>query len=126
MKVAETAFAAFMLTMQLAVPVHAPLQPMKVEPALGLALRVTNVPAENLVEHAAPQLIPAGDEVTVPVPLPDFDTVRVTAVSNFAEIDFGPLITSWHVPLPLQSPVHPEKIEPGFSEAVTTTEVPIA
>ena len=44
-KVAVTERAALMLTEQeAAVPVHAPVQPLKVEPAAGVAVKVTAVP----------------------------------------------------------------------------------
>ena len=43
-KVAVTVVAALMLTVQVPVPVHAPLQPLKVEPAAGVAVSVTTVP----------------------------------------------------------------------------------
>ena len=42
-KVAVTVVAALMLTTQVLVPVHAPLQPLKVEPAAGIAVNVTAV-----------------------------------------------------------------------------------
>ena len=43
-KVAVSERAAVMLTVQVLVPVHAPLQPLKVEPAAGVAVSVTAVP----------------------------------------------------------------------------------
>jgi hypothetical protein len=60
------------------VPVHPPPdQPAKVDPDDAVAVRVTVLPLVNLAEHVAPQLIPAGLLVTVPVPVPVFDTVSV-------------------------------------------------
>jgi hypothetical protein len=50
------------------VPPHAPLQPLKLEPLAGLAVRVTFVFAAKLAEQVLPQLIPAGLLVTVPEP----------------------------------------------------------
>jgi hypothetical protein len=43
-KLAVTLVAAFIVTVQEPVPVHAPLQPVKVEPFAGVADRVTLVP----------------------------------------------------------------------------------
>ncbi len=53
----------------LAVPEHAPDHPEKVEPAFGLAVNVTEVPALN--EE------PEGLALTVPVPVPLTEVVRV-------------------------------------------------
>jgi hypothetical protein len=39
--IAVTDFAAFMVTVHVAVPVHAPLQPVKLEPAAAVAVSVT-------------------------------------------------------------------------------------
>jgi hypothetical protein len=47
------------------------------EPALGVAVRVTTVPLRKSAAHVAPQLIPAGLLVTVPVPAPARVTVSV-------------------------------------------------
>src|SRR5207244_3221624 len=54
---------------------HPPVNPEKLEPESGTAVSVMLVPAANSVEQLAPQLIPAGLEVTVPVPVPDLLTV---------------------------------------------------
>ena len=56
-----------------------PSQPVKVDAALvGVALSVTAVPAPNDALHVAPQLMPAGDEATVPLPEPFLTTVSAT------------------------------------------------
>src|SRR5205807_7562204 len=77
-KVAVTDLAALMLTVQV-VPEAAsqPLQPVNVDPVAGVAVRVTTVPLSKAAEQVAPQLIPAGSEVTVPLPVPALVTVRV-------------------------------------------------
>ena len=80
MKVAVTVVAALRVTVQVPVPLQPPpLQPVKVEPAAGAAVSVTAVPLEKLAEQVAPQVIPAGALVTVPLPVPAGVTVRVKA-----------------------------------------------
>ena len=54
-----------------------PDQPAKVEPAAGPAVSVTAVPCANCELQVAPQLIPDGELVTVPEPVPALLTVRV-------------------------------------------------
>jgi len=77
-KVAVTVVAAETVTVQAPVPEQAPpLQPLKVEPAAGAAVSVTAVPLVKLAEHVAPQVIPVGALVTVPLPVPAAVTVRV-------------------------------------------------
>jgi len=70
LNVAVTDWAAVIETVQVPVPVQAPLQPAKVEPLAAAAVRVTEVPLAKLALHVLPQLMPVGDEVTVPVPVP--------------------------------------------------------
>ena len=84
LNVAVTVVSAETVTVQLPVPLHPPpLQPVKVEPLAGVAVRVTDVPLFTVVEHVAPQLMEP--PVTVPVPVPVFPTVREKVVGGVAE-----------------------------------------
>jgi hypothetical protein len=82
--VAVTDVAALTVTAQVPVPEQAPLQPAKVEPEAGAAVRVTAVPGAKDCEQVAPQLIPAGALVTVPPPVPLLVTDRVGVVPPVA------------------------------------------
>lgn len=57
-------------TTQLPVPVHAPLQPVNVDPAAAVAVKFTEVPFEYTSEQSVPHEIPAGTLVTEPLPVP--------------------------------------------------------
>jgi hypothetical protein len=81
-KVAVTLWFWLRVTLQLPVPLQAPLQPVKVEPLAGLALSATAVPAAKLALQADPQLIPLGLLVTVPLPVPALATDRVWVVEG--------------------------------------------
>ncbi|MBI3067056.1 MAG: hypothetical protein HYY82_19210 [Deltaproteobacteria bacterium] len=78
LKLAVTVVAALIVTVQvLAVPVHPPpLHPANVEPEAAAAVSTTDVPLAKGSEQSAPQLIPVGALVTVPVPVPAFVTAR--------------------------------------------------
>src|SRR5438034_783031 len=77
-KVAVTVVAAETVTTHDPVPEHPPpFQPLKVEPAAGAAVSVTAVPLAKLAVHVAPQAMPAGELLTVPLPVPAGVTVRV-------------------------------------------------
>src|SRR5206468_529943 len=76
-KVAVAPRTALMVTLQVPVPAQPPLQPVKADPAAGVAVRVTTVPFANDAEHAAPHEMPAGALVTLPVPAPAALTVSV-------------------------------------------------
>ena len=70
MNVAVTEIFAFMVMVRVGdVPVAPPDQPLKVEFALGVAVKVTTVPALKVV--------PEGLFVTVPVPVPALVIERV-------------------------------------------------
>jgi hypothetical protein len=74
--VAVTSVVLVTVTVHVPVPVHAePLQPVKTDPAAGVAVRTTLVLLSNMAEHVPPQVTPAGLEVTEPVPFPAGVTV---------------------------------------------------
>src|SRR5207244_2167772 len=74
-KVAVTARACDMVSVHTEVPPHAPVQPLKIDVGDGVAESVITVPESRGAPQVAPQSIPAGVEVTVPVPPPALFTV---------------------------------------------------
>jgi 3D (Asp-Asp-Asp) domain-containing protein len=76
LKVAVTVRSWVICTTQAPVPVQSPLHPVKVEPGAGVAVRVTGRLSGKLAWQVLPQVIPAGSEVTVPLPLPVGLTLR--------------------------------------------------
>jgi hypothetical protein len=77
LKVAVTVVAAVRFTVQVPVPVQPPPdQPPNVEPALGAAVSVTDVPLAKLALQVEPHVIPAGELLTDPEPVPAGTTVN--------------------------------------------------
>src|SRR5262249_58093693 len=99
MKVAVTDCAALIVTVQVPVPEQPPpLQPVNVDPAAGVALRMTAVPLGNVAEHMVPHEMPAGVLVTVPVPAPAVLTVSAKGCGlKVAVTDCPALIVTVHV-----------------------------
>jgi len=76
LNVAVTDRAWLIVTWHCPVPEQpSPLQPANAEPSAAVAVRVTTVPLVYCAEHVAPQLIPAGELVTVPEPEPTVVTI---------------------------------------------------
>ena len=71
-KIAPTAVSLSSVRLHGVIQEHAPVHPLKVEPSLGFAVSVTDIPVAKLALHAEPQLIPDGLLVTVPPPVPVF------------------------------------------------------
>ena len=87
MNLAVTVLPSRIVTVQV-IPdtVSQPVQPEKIDRKAGLAVRVTTAPLLKVAEQVAPQLIPAGLEVTVPPRMPVFVTVNVTLTVNTAAL----------------------------------------
>lgn len=127
-KVAVTARAALIVTLQLPVPVQLPLQPEKVELVAGTAVRVTTVLLVNDDAHAVPHEIPVGALVTVPLPVPALVTVSTKdGKANVALTLWAALIVTVQVlVVPVQPPpLQPVKSEPAAGAAVKVTMVPL-
>src|SRR5260370_8981306 len=113
-----------MVTAHVPVPEQLPpLQPAKVEPPAGAAVSVTTVPLLYEAEHVAPQLIPAGLEVTVPLPDPVLLTESVNVWTlNVAVTAAAALTETPHSPVPSHlPPLHPPKLEQPASAPATAT-----
>src|SRR5438309_3447767 len=126
-KVAVTVVAAESVIVHAPVPEQPPpLQPVKVEPAAGAAVSVTAVPLVKLAAQVAPQLIPAGALVTVPLPVPAGVTVRVKLcrVKVAVTVVAAESVTV-QAPVPEQPPpLQPLKVEPAAGAAVSVTAGP--
>lgn len=131
LKVAVTACAAFIVTTQLPVPLHAPLHPANVEPSDAVGVNVTAVPVLKVDEQPTvdpvSQAIPAGVLITPPSPVPAVVTVsRKPTGLNVAITVNAEFIVSVHVPVPVQPKfVQPPNVEPALGVAVSVTTVPI-
>lgn len=68
LKVAVADLAAVILTAHVATPEQTPLHPPKVNPAAGVAVRLTKAPLLKFALQVLGQVIPAGELVTEPVP----------------------------------------------------------
>ena len=124
-KDADTDVAAFMVTTQVPVPVHAPDHPANPEPTFAAAVSVTTVPNAYGSLQSEPQLMPAGVDVTAPVPAPPSVTVKVKLASvNVAVTDCAAFMATTHVPVPVHAPDQPANVEPTAAAAVNVTVVP--
>jgi len=130
-KVAVTVVVVDRVTVQEPVPEQPPpLQPVKVEPSDGVAVKVTALPVEKVAEQVAPQLIPAGELVTVPLPVPALVTVRAEKVGSTPKVAVSVVVAvkvTAQDPVPVQPPpLQPVKVEPVAAVAVSVTTVPLA
>lgn len=126
LNVAVTDVADVMVTTQVPVPEHAPDHPAKPKPPSGVAVSVTIVPWAKGAVHVAPQFMPAGLLVTVPVPPPDLVTDRLNCCRvNVAVTVAAAVIVIVQFPVPEHPPPdQPENVVPAKVVAVSVTVVP--
>jgi len=127
LKVAVTEALLVKLMVQVVVPVQAPDHPPKLDPALGVAVKVTEVPLLKTALQVAPQLMPAGLLVTVPLPFPERATVSEgdeDAEAKAAVTLAFAVKSTLHVPVPLHAPLQPAKVEFAAGVAVSVTVLP--
>src|SRR5258705_3804322 len=113
---AVTDCAPLIVTVQVPVPEQPPpLQPVKVDPAAGVAVSVTTVPVVKAIEQVGSQAIPAGALVTAPLPVPALvtesakdDCMKVAVAEGAARILAGQVAGA--VPPP---PPQPAQAEPA-------------
>jgi hypothetical protein len=105
------------------VPEQLPDHPEKPYPAEGEAVRATPVPYENVDEQVPGQDMPAGELVTVPLPLTPTVSVSGIAVKVALTVVGLNKLTS-QAPVPEHEPDQPEKVYPVEGEAVRLTVVP--
>ena len=111
------------MTLPLEQPV--PDQPAKVEPEAGVAVKVTAAPLLKVAEQVLPQLMPAGELVTVPLPVPVLLSVSEYVMRLNVAVQLILVLT---VKLPLEqvaSPDQPAKTEPLAATGVRVTAVPL-
>ncbi len=134
LKVAVTLAAAFIVTVHEPVPLQAPLQPARVDPLLAVGVSVTTVPDANGAEHVGAQLMPAGELVTDPVPVPALltDSVKVVgggglvAAVKVAVMASAEFTVSGHVPVPVHAPLQPANVDPGSGVGMSVICLPYA
>jgi hypothetical protein len=109
-------------------PEQAPLHPLKEKPLSGVAVSATDVPLVKLAEQVPGQEMPAGVDVTVPLPVTETDSVRcgaATLVNVACTVSSLPIVNA-HEPEPVQAPPHPVKEKPLSAVAASWSAVPTA
>lgn len=128
-KRAITAVSAVNATVHVPSPAQAaPLQPAKADPGPGVAESTTEVPTLREAEHVLPQLMPAGELVTVPEPVPPSVTVSVAcgggAAPKLATTLISEFSVTLHPPVPEHDPPQPVKTNPVLGATVKATAEP--
>jgi len=125
--VAPTLFAPVIATLQVgAVPVHAPVQPVKVEPLTGDSPSVTVVPTGSCAVHVVaplPQLMPPPVTTPGPSTATVSGAVEPTPPVKVAATLFEPFIRIVQlIAVPPQAPLQPVKTAPVAGVAVSVTD----
>src|SRR5438046_6678916 len=118
--VAVTERLSFIVSVHVvAVPLHAPPQPLNRACVPGVAVSVTVAPTLKLAEQPDPQSMPKGLLVTVPPAEPREVTVNVTEIGvNVAVTVVAALTVTVQLPVPLHPPpLHPANADPATAVA---------
>ena len=103
-----------------------PFQLANTDPVAATAVSVTVVPPAKVAWQLAPQAMPRGELVTVPVPVPAFKTLRVAGARNVAvTVRLSVMVTVHVFPELLSQPLQPANTDPASSTAVSVTVVPL-
>jgi hypothetical protein len=81
-----------------------------------------------LALQVAPQLIPAGVDVTVPVPVPLFVMPSANVVAELVKVavtERAAVIDTVQAPMPVHAPAQPPKVEPLAAAGVRVTDAPL-
>src|SRR5881398_2837908 len=87
----------------------------------GMAVSITTVPLAKLAEQVAPQVMPAGELVTVPLPVPALLTVsaKVGRLKVAVTVVAAETVIT-HDPVPEHPPpLQPVKVDPAAGVAVS-------
>jgi hypothetical protein len=126
-KDAVTVVVPLMVTMQVPVPVQAPDQPVKLDPMVAEAVRVTTVPSAKIGLQVDGQETPAGEEVTVPDPVPAITTLSEPGAGRkVAVTELSAESVTLQSPVPVQAPDQPPKVDAPPARAVSVTTAPSA
>src|SRR5207302_569974 len=98
--------------------------PANVDPASGVAIRTTGVPAANVALQVAPQAIPGGELATVPEPVPDFDRFRLKERRLKVACTSASAVTGKLQMLPVQALVKPPNADAALGVAVMIAVAP--
>ena len=126
-KFAVTVVAAVTVTTHVPVPLHPPPDhPVKREPGTAVAVNVTAAPVLYFSVQSVPHVMPAGELLTVPAPVPLFATVSVYCGTKVAVTVVSAVMVTTHVPVPLHPPPdQPVNAMSAFGVAVNVTAVPV-
>jgi hypothetical protein len=123
---ALTFLSPFMTSTQVPLPLQPLLQVPNAESLDGAGVSVTVEFCVKLPVHVvAVQVMPAGDEVMVPLPLPvRFTVIDLRPVSKLAVTTFTASMVTVQLPVPVQPPPdQPVKVEFDAGTSVSVTSV---
>jgi hypothetical protein len=105
-----------------------PLQPVNLESAPAVAFKLTTVPLSNNAKQVAPQLMPAGVLITLPLPVPFLVSDRENFVWGLSELNVALQVLATSIiifPVLHPVPFQPANVEPGAGVAVRLVSVPL-